>query len=235
MKCILIGFGEIGKAIYEVYSKYHKIDVIDPNYPSERMLDEYDLMLITIPNCEKFVEIIADYQKEFKAKAKIVFSTVAIGTTKKLIDAVHVPIEGKHPNLAQSIENWQVFMGGYNSIAYDFFIQAEKYPMVIKKSEHTEAMKMLSTTMYGINIEFARYCNEIFKNIGMDYDKFNNYNACYNQLYTVLGMPQFSRYLLQPPEGSKGGHCVTNNALILQKQYPNPLIDIVAEVTLPND
>jgi hypothetical protein len=230
MNCVLIGFGEIGRAVYETYSKHHNIDIVDPKHPSERALDNYDLMLVTMPYTMDFIEIVSKYQQDFKAKAKVIFSTLSIGTTAKLKDAVHVPIEGKHPNLAESVEKWQVFMGGFNQIVYDFFVMAHKTPYILEKSEHTEALKLMSTTNYGLMIEYARYCNEICKDIGMDYSNVNAYNGCYNNLYQELQMPQFSRYLLNPPEGAKGGHCVVPNSRILKEQYPSALIDVVAEV-----
>jgi hypothetical protein len=231
MKCILIGHGEIGKGIREYYGQYHEIDYVDLNDETID-LKEHDIMLVTIPYSENFVQIVSDYQQRFKPKAKIIFSTVAIGTTSKLLNAVHVPIEGKHPNLTESIANWQIFMGGFNQLAYDFFVQANKNPYILEKPEHTEAMKLLSTTLYGVNIEFARYANTIFKDIGMNYNNFNSYNACYNVLYNSMGEQRYSRYILNPPDGKKGGHCITSNAKILQEQYHDILVDVVAEVLL---
>lgn len=235
MNALLIGYGEIGKGVFEVYSKYHQIDILDPQYQTERMLDEYDVMLVAIPYSDNFIETISKYQQEFKPKAKIIFSTLPVGTTAKLKDAVHVPIEGKHPNLSESIEKWQVFMGGFNQIAYKFFIQSNKMPYILDKPEHTEFLKLQSTTNYGLMIEYARYCNNVCKSIGMDYDNINTYNAYYTNLYAEMNMPQFARYLLTPPSGSKGGHCITNNAKILREQFPDILIDVVAEVKLKDD
>jgi hypothetical protein len=231
MKTILIGFGEIGKSIYTYYKQYHKIDFIDLENESIDLPD-HDIMLVTIPYSDRFVEIVTEYQDRFKPKVTIIFSSVAIGTTSKLMNAVHVPIEGRHPDLALSVANWQVFMGGFIQLAFNFFVDADKCPYVLDKPEHTEAMKILSTSMYGVNIEFARYANKIFKDIGMDYGKFNVYNGCYNSLYDMLGMAQFKRYLLNPPDGKKGGHCVTSNAKILQEQYPDIIVDVIAEVFL---
>lgn len=235
MNALLIGYGEIGKGIYEVYSQFHQIDIIDPAYETERVLDTYDVMLVTIPYSDKFVEIVNDYQKEFNPRAKIIFSTLPVGTTAKFKYTVHVPIEGKHPALMESIDKWQIFMGGFNKTAYKFFVQSGKMPYILDKPEHTEFLKLQSTTNYGLMIEFARYCNEICKSINMDYSEINQYNACYNALYEQMNMPQFSRYILTPPEGSKGGHCVTNNAKILREQFPNVLIDVVAEVDFNDD
>lgn len=229
LRCALIGYGEIGKAVHNAYPM-HEYDIYDLQYEQKRQLDEYDLMLVAIPYTDNFVEIVSKYQQELQPKAKIIFSSVAIGTTAKLKNAVHVPIEGKHPDLTKSMQIWSVFMGGYNPIAYQFFVQAGKLPYVLDKSEHTEALKLMSTTNYGVNIEYARYCNEICKDVGMDYAVVNEYNIAYNTLYDAMAMPQFARYILTPPEGAKGGHCVRENSLILRQQYPNALVDIVAEV-----
>jgi hypothetical protein len=232
MKCVLIGSkGQIGQAIYNVYSNVHLIDCVDIDYEA-REFEEYDVMLVTIPYSDNFIEIVSEYQQKFKAKAKIIFSTVAVGTTSKLKDAVHVPIEGKHPDLTTSISKWQVFIGGYNRIAYDFFVQAGKLPYVLEASEHTEFLKLQSTTNYGLMIEYARYVNDVCKGIGMEFSKVNAYNGCYNALYSDMGMPQYCRYILIPPEGKKGGHCITSNANILRNQFRSKLVDIVAEVNL---
>jgi hypothetical protein len=232
MNCILIGCaGQIGDAIYNVYSPYHTIHGIDLEVASPELLDEYDIMLVTIPYSDSFVEIISQYQQRFKTKAKIIFSTVAIGTTSKLRDAVHVPIEGKHPNLTESIKQWQVFMGGFNQLVYNFFVQSAKSPYIIEKPEHTEFLKLQSTTYYGVVIEYIRYLNSVTTKLGMDFSKVNEYNNCYNDLYAELQEFNYKRYLLYPPEGAKGGHCVVPNSKLLGNQFKSIFTDIVSEVT----
>jgi hypothetical protein len=230
MNIIQIGNGEIGKGLHEVYSKYHNFDIVDLKEDTEKTLTEYDVMLVAIPYSKEFVDIVKDYQDIFKPKATIVFSSVAIGTTAQIPNAVHVPIEGKHPNLSQSIENWQVFMGGYNPFAYSFFLYTGNVPIVFETPDITEFFKLQSTSNYGVAIEYARYVDSVCKQLGVNHGFVNMYNQSYNKLYAEMGMPQFSRYILTPPEGTKGGHCVNSNALILREQFPNPLIDIVAEV-----
>jgi hypothetical protein len=236
MNVVLIGYGEVGKAVHDVYSPFHLIDIVDPDkgFSVDKRFDNYDIMLVTIPFSNDFVEIVSKYQQDFKTRCKVIFSSVPIGTTSKLKDAVHVPVEGKHPNLTESLTKWQVFMGGFHQMAYDFFLASQKLPCILEKPEHTEFLKLQSTTNYGLAIEYARYCNEICEDLGMDYGKINTYNHSYNCLYNELGASQYSRYILEPPQGTKGGHCVNNNALILRKQYPSPLVDIVAEVK-PDD
>lgn len=234
MKIALIGFGQIGQGVYNAYRPFfeYDFDIYDLKHDVSVTHKYIDVMLVAIPYTDDFIETISGYQKHLKPKATIIFSTVAVGTTSQIPNAVHVPIEGKHPNLAESIKQWQVFMGGFNQIAYDFFVQAGKNPYILEKPEHTEFLKLQSTTNYGLMIEYARYVNSVCKEIGMDYKKVQEYDACYSNLYEGMDMPQFRRYILTPPEGSKGGHCVTNNALILKEQFPDKLIDIVAEVDI---
>lgn len=230
LNCLLIGYGEIGKGFKEAYEKYHNFDVIDVKLKNTRKYFDYDIMFIAIPFTENFVEDVKAYQAMYNPKAIVVLSTVEIGTTSQIKNAVHVPIEGKHPYLATSIKKWQIFMGGENKIAHQFFSDANKIVYQIEKPEHTEFLKLQSTTNYGIMIEYARYVNDCCKALNMDYNEVIAFNTAYNQLYQSMGMPNFQRYILTPPSGAKQGHCVTPNARILAKQFPNEIADIVAEV-----
>jgi hypothetical protein len=234
LNCLLIGYGEIGAGIKEAYERYHKFDVIDIKIHPIKNLDKYDVMCVAIPYSDSFLQSIKEYQEKYMPSATIIFSTVPVGTTKQLENTVHVPIEGKHPNLAESIRKWQVFMGGKNKIAYQFFVDAGKLVYQLECSDHTEFLKLQSTTNYGLMIEYARYINECCKKIGMNYEEVTAFNTAYNQLYKLMGINNYQRYIVTPPDGKKGGHCVTPNAKILSEQFPSILVDIVAEVKNDN-
>ena len=228
--CLLIGYGEIGSGIKEAYEKFHKLDVIDIKIKPIKQLEKYDVMCIAIPYNDSFIQTIKEYQDKYKPSTTIIFSTVPVGTTSQLENAVHVPVEGKHPNLAESIRKWQVFMGGKNNFAYQFFVDAGKLVYQLEKPEHTEFLKLQSTTNYGLMIEYARYVNECCDKIGMNYEEVTAFNTAYNQLYKTMGLQNYQRYIVTPPNGPKGGHCVVPNAKILSEQFPNVLVDVVAEV-----
>ena len=70
-KAVLIGYGEIGKAVYEVFSEFHEIDIHDPFCPEEKIATkcEIDILIIAIPFNLKFVDAVIAYQKIFKARA----------------------------------------------------------------------------------------------------------------------------------------------------------------------
>ena len=227
MKCILAGMGEIGKAVKEVFGGYHDIYPYDTKGGYDLPKGHYDILLVCFPWQENFIDIVNAYRNLHHIKATIIFSTVPIGTTRQIPNAVHCPVEGVHPKLAESMRKWHFILGGNNEIVNQFFWDTGKYIAISESPESTEIAKLASTTLYGVNIEFARYINEICKQNNVPYGAINFYNECYNLLYKDMNMPQYSRYILTPPEGKKGGHCVNNNSKILQSQYPNVFNEIV--------
>ena len=108
-----------------------------------------------------------------------------------------------------------------------YFRSAGMTPRWLPKAEHTEFMKLRCTTLYGVNIEFARYTKDVCDSLGIDYVSIQAWDAEYNRLYQALGMPQFHRYELTPPTGKLGGHCVLPNAKLLNNFSPNSLIETI--------
>jgi hypothetical protein len=228
MNTILIGYGEIGSSVRHVFGQYHHILVHDPDKGYNAFGSGYDVMLVTIPYSKTFTRTIKKYQKIFIPKSTIVFSTVPIGTCSK-IGAVHCPVEGRHPNLSESIRVSDKWLGGHNEIAEMFLEEAMFNIISLKKPEYTEFLKLRSTTVYGLNIEFARYSADVCKKLGLKFEATKDWDAWVNNIYKQLGEPWATRYILDAPKGPKGGHCVTPNAKILQEQYPNKMVKIVSE------
>lgn len=222
MKAIIVGYGEIGKALETVFSPFHEISVCDIGYTSD--WKDCDILLVSIPYSDKFVEIVEKYQDRYKPKATIIFSTVAIGTTSGIKNAVHSPVEGKHPELAESIKSMRRWVGGENEDVLAFLKIAKMDVIVVKEPEFTEFLKLRSTSKYGINIEFARYEKSVCDSIGMDFILIKEFDCDYNHLYRKMGIRKFQRYILDPPEGEIGGHCIVPNAKILDEQYPSELL-----------
>ena len=225
MRAIIAGYGQLGKAVKEVFSDYHDIDhydLQDGTPPSGQLAvaAPYDVLLVCFPYSEGFVDQVKRYKERFGTKAVIIFSTVPIGTTRQIKGAVHSPIEGKHPDLAKSIELAKRWFGGSNNVAYDFLIRATDL-YVLPEPEMTEFLKLRSTARYGVNIEFARYEKAVCDAIGMNYAMVRKFDEDYNQLYLALGLPQYQRYILDPPQGNLGGHCLVDNAKLLEAQFPS--------------
>jgi len=217
MKSLIIGYGEIGKAL-------HKIVGGDWCDKESRVQDkEYDILLVCIPYTGDFIDIIRAYQEEFQPKATIIFSTVPIGTCHQL-DAVHSPVEGKHPELEKSMRIMKRYIGGLNDTATEFLSKYFKEIIYLPKPEYTEFLKLRSTSKYRVNIEWTRYEKGVCDDLDMDFDYIKDFDREYNRLYKELGMPEYQRYILDPPEGEIGGHCLEPNAKILNEQYPSEFL-----------
>jgi hypothetical protein len=224
MKIVLIGFGEVGKAIYQLIAPHYKdIKIIDQKYFDRKEIPKTDILLVTIPYTETFIHTIKEYQRQAQPKSTIIFSTVPIGICRSL-DASHSPIEGKHPFLYESIKKSPRWIGGYNEQVLEFFKPINLVLRLADKPETTEFLKLRSTTLYGLNIEFARYSGEVCKNLGIEYELVKCFDKDYNELYLSIGLGQYGRYILDPPQGKIGGHCILPNADLLYRQFPDNLI-----------
>ncbi len=239
MNHLIIGYGEIGQAIDEVISAQPGATVTVCDFEYDLSVDDFydvDVMHICFPYDDGFVIAVKQYIEIHSPSHVIIYSTLPIGTTEDIGHSmVHSPIEGKHPDLALSIQTMDRWIASKDFAELEFFtkmfLSLDIKTKIIGDPSYTEALKLLSTTEYGLNIEFARYKKHVADSIGMDYDLVKQWNQTYNKLYKDLGLGnKFHRYVLDPPEGPKGGHCVTPNALLLDKQYPNDMVKIVGEL-----
>ena len=231
MKNLIVGMGEIGKAVTETVGSAQTLDI-------EKKVIELpvEVMHICFPYTEHFKAEVRQYMLKYKPEHVIVYSTVPIGTCESIgKHVVHSFCEGKHPNLELSIQIMERWLGTsdkkeaqfFTSFFEDLFMRVK----VVGSSKYTEALKLLSTTEYGVNIEFARYKKQVIDDLGMDFELTKEFNREYNRLYRELGLGnRFQKFILDAPEGPKGGHCVTSNAKLLYSQYPSELVRIVAEL-----
>ena len=231
-KNMIIGYGQIGRAIEGIIGG--DVDIVDPalkRVPRATV----DIMHVCFPYSRDFVKELQGYIKSYKPKHVVIYSTVPIGITKGFPRTVHSPVEGKHPDLEMSLrlsERWI----GYNDLDEAFFFTNFFQDLglrvrPVENSDFTEALKLLSTTEYGINIEFARYKKIVASELGMDYELTKRWNEEYNKLYKNLGLEKrFQKFVLDAPEGPKGGHCIVPNAKLLQEQFPDELVAIVGEL-----
>src|SRR3990167_59366 len=165
-KTLIIGAGEIGKSlaeclkpIYEVYLKDVKDDV----------RGEFEVINICYPYSKDFVKITQAYIKKYNPKLTIIHSTIKPGTSRLIgKNVVHSPVNGKHPNLAQSLKIFVKFIGGMDSFstfkAVDYLNRAGIRTQVFASPETTELAKVLCTTRYGWAVmemkETARLCEQ---------------------------------------------------------------------------
>ncbi len=219
---LVIGNGEVGSALRQVLKK---TDVIDLNLRSVNA-NKYDYLHICMPyKDEKFIKIVQSYQKEFQPKLTIIHSTVPIGTSRKC-DAVHSPIRGVHPNLAQGIRTFVKYFGGEKAKqAADIFKKLGIKVKAYKESETTEAIKLWDTTQYGWMIMLEKEIYKWCQKNGLDFATiYQEANRDYNQGYVKLGRSEVVRPYLSHKDGPIGGHCVIPNAHLLSSYITKELI-----------
>lgn len=233
----VLGRGEIGSAVIKLLTDagltVESYDVNENRYP---LFKKVDILHVCFPYNNSFIENLEVYIKGYKPEYVIIWSTVPIGTTKKFKNAIHSPVEGKHPDLDKSIKFMVKWLGCNTPklarFAHGYFEDSLNLEVnVVRHSDWTEALKLLSTTEYGINIEFARYKKAVTDSLKMDYQLCKDWNEDYNELYYALGLGnKYQKFNLDAPSGPKGGHCVTPNAKLLHEAYPSIFTRIVGEI-----
>ena len=204
MKHLIIGKGEIGKAIQKVLN----CDIRDIS----EFEGGYDVIHICFPYSFSFIDSVKKYKEIHKAEYIVIHSTVPVGTTRKL-HAIHSPVNGKHPNLYQSIKTFTKFFAGRDAwkIAQEF--KEKGVPVkVMNKPENTEAGKLWSLNIYGLNVIIMKEIHEYCRKKSLDFKEvYNDYVEMYNDGYQQMGLPQFKMYNLEFIEGKIGGHCIIQN------------------------
>jgi hypothetical protein len=233
MTHLVIGMGEVGSAVYTTLYKYNDVQTLDITGLQEIELP-IDVLHICIPHSKQFIAIVKDYIKQYSPKATIVYSTVPIGTCEAIGSQVaHSPVEGKHPRLADSMARFTRWIGCRNSATRRLVKEIWENIVdckLVDSSRYTEALKLCSTSKYGINLVWADYTANLAKDLGMDYEFFKEFDEDYNRLYTKLHFPNFRKFVLDAPEGKIGGHCVVPNAELLDRQYPSKMLKMIKEM-----
>lgn len=230
MTSLIVGAGEVGRSLFDVLigtynTALRDIEPVIINY-------KIDVLHICIPWSDSFIDDVEGYQNLYKPKLTIIYSSVPIGTSESL-EAVHSPIEGRHPSLGLSIQNFVRWLGSTDQKKLDIakkFWEKIVHVRTLPSADFTEWLKLRSTSKYGINLVWTDYEDEVSRDLGMDFSANKQYDNDYNGLYTRLGMKQFQRYVLDPPEGKIGGHCITPNAELLDKQYPNEMLRMIKDM-----
>ncbi len=232
MNSIIIGNGEIGKSLCEVLKPHYLVTVKDREHIFGAMtIGCFEIMHICIPWSDKFIEIVKQYQLEFKPKYTIIHSTVPVGTSRKL-NAIHSPVLGIHPNLALSIKTFQKMIGGEQaSEVADYFRRCGMKVYLFDKQETTELMKILDTTFYGVCLEYTKDVKRECDKAEVPFEAWSIWTANYNKGYKELDCPEFTRPNLVPIMKKLGGHCVLQNCELHETLFTKLIKKLNEEVT----
>jgi UDP-glucose 6-dehydrogenase len=210
MNSIILGKGQVGSALAEVLKQYNptSCDETDAYVTTGR----FDIMHVCFPYSKDFVKQVKDYQKKFKPKYTVIHSTVPVGTSRKC-KAIHSPIVGIHPFLAQSIKTFTKFLAGKEaSYVADYFRRAGCKVYLFDKQETTEIAKLSQTTFYAMTIEYVKDLKRQCDKLGLSFSEVFTIPATdYNRGYEELGLGEIKIPLLNPIMKKQGGHCTIPN------------------------
>lgn len=241
MRVGILGYGEVGRAIKEVYEDFDSYDVKIKDLGNEDTgFYDSEILNICIGYTENFIEIVCDEIKKLRPRLVIIHSTVPPKTTRKIKDQspegtaiVHSPVRGVHPNLYEGIKKMVKYVGSDDErdliLGESHLKELGLNVKSFSNSLTTEIGKILSTTYYGLVIawhgEMSKLCNEL----GIDFDDaVTDFNKSYNEGYKKLGMGHVVRPVLYPPKEEKiGGHCIIPNAKFLEEIFDSEALKLI--------
>jgi UDP-N-acetyl-D-mannosaminuronate dehydrogenase len=240
MRIGILGYGEIGKAIHQLYLADEKFNIFVKDIERNDGLISLDVLNVSIPYNESFdfVEAVVQNVIESCAKVVIIHSTVAIGTTSKIKERLpntivaHSPCRGVHPHLYEGLLTFEKLIG--SPVHADATKVSEHFDFlriknrVCKNAETSELAKLLDTSYYGLCIAYHGEALKACEHFDADFsDVMTFYNSTYNDGYKKLGKTNVVRPVLTPPTNGIGGHCVIQNAELLDKQFKSIALDLI--------
>ena len=213
MSDLVVGLGEVGEPLRQFLgAQGHDLNVPTP------YAGTIDTLHIAMPYGPRFVEQVQQYQTAWAPSLTIVHSTVPIGTTRKIPNAVHSPINGRHGSILESLRWLPKWVGGPQaSEARRRLENAGLTCLVTPLAETTEALKLLCLAKYGAANALARMARDL----GIPDDLVLEWDRAYNS-DVEKGL---QRPLIMPDGPIIGGHCVTQGVALLRSTVPHPLLD----------
>lgn len=218
LKSVVVGAGEIGRAIHSVLDSHYPAFLYDVLGDDADVVQHVDFLHICFPWSAKFHDEVRRYMKMFAPWHVIVHSTVPVGTCDSL-NVCHSPVRGKHYTMYRSLKTYTKFFGGTDADACaDLFLRIGVPVHVYEKAATTELAKILETSYLGLNIRWAQEVDDLCKALGLSYTEvWDKFTSTYNEHAEDLGQPKFP--VLVPIHDKIGGHCVLPNLKFLPEDF----------------
>jgi UDP-N-acetyl-D-mannosaminuronate dehydrogenase len=221
---VVVGLGEVGKPLLELISRHYDAVGVDIS-PVDR-IEQVGVLHICYPfQIEDFVGETARYIDFFRPALTIINTTVAVGTTRAIIErtgaaVVNSPIRGKHARMLEELCAYTKFIGAVDPTvgeqAAKHFESLGMQTKLLSSPEATELAKLTETTYFGLMIAWAQEIERYCDHSGQDYDEVVSFYDEINFFPRVKYFP-----------GIIGGHCVMPNIDILGKYAPSMLLHAI--------
>ena len=236
MNVLIIGYGHIGKPLFEIVSEKYPAEWADIG--AKHLKLKPDILHICYPYSKTFQVDTASYIDRFKPSLCIIESTIPVGTTRILStlyhNIVHSPVRGREKDdMKRCILTYTKFVGsvhdGPNSQARSYYKSLGIYAIDRGSPADTEAAKLWDTTIRTINIsiwnELARFCDKY--NIQMDAVR----------KFIMKGNEETGMEQYRPVHyaGTIGGSCLIPNIDKILEQFDSNLLKAVKDASVYNE
>lgn len=228
MRNLIIGAGEVGRALYKVFLPHHQTCIRDIDLMGGGDPREVDVLHIAFPYSDRFVAEVKRYISEYKPKLTIIHSSVKVGTTEECgPHVVHSPVRGRHPNLAKEMPIYIKFIGGGTAedraLAAEFIAACDWTCRLFASSRDTERLKLLSNVHMGLEIAWRQ---EVAR-IGVNDDIYRQWEDNYFDGYRHLNQERIIRPRMDL--GPIGGHCILQCLELLDDEINPELAYFIVE------
>jgi len=223
---IVVGLGEVGKALMEIVKSKHQTFGVDINLSAS--VSRCDVMHICFPfQSDKFVGQVVEYIHRYRPALSIINSTVAPGTTRSIAvesgtAVVNSPVRGKHIRMQAELLHYAKFAGALDQQsgerAVEHFEGLGMKTKLLGSPEATEIAKLTETTYFGLMIAWAQEIERYCVKLGINYDEVVSF---YDEIKFFPPVKYFP--------GEIGGHCVMPNINILLQKFPSALLQAIVQ------
>jgi len=223
---IVVGLGEVGKALMEIVKSKHQTFGVDINLSAS--VSRCDVMHICFPfQSDKFVGQVVEYIHQYRPALSIINSTVAPGTTRSIAvesgtAVVNSPVRGKHIRMQAELLHYAKFAGALDQQsgerAVEHFEGLGMKTKLLGSPEATEIAKLTETTYFGLMIAWAQEIERYCVKLGINYDEVVSF---YDEIKFFPPVKYFP--------GVIGGHCVMPNIDILLQTFPSGLLQAIVQ------
>jgi UDP-N-acetyl-D-mannosaminuronate dehydrogenase len=212
---VVVGLGEVGKPLYQLVSKYHKVIGVDVA-PLTTEVKQVDVLHVCFPfQINDFVGEAVRYIDLFEPGLTVVNSTVAVGTTRAIAQragtgVIYSPVRGKHAHMLEDLQRYTKFVGGLDRPTSErgtkHFASMGLKTKIMSSPEVAEIAKLTETTFFGLMIAWAQEVERYADHLGVKYDEIVPF-------YEEIGFFPPVKYF----PGIIGGHCVMPNIELLSR------------------